>query len=107
MSRVHCRCRHCETRRVLKQHPDEYLIVPQCRVCGKRSFRVDGWMNRRNTRAMGCMCSGYSWAGNMTGAMHRRGSKRCWFRADGTQRSYGDDDYFIDPDQKVMEYEHG
>lgn len=58
-------------------------------------------------RTLGCMCSGYSWAGNMTGAMHRRGSLRCWYRADGTQRAYGDDDFFIDPDQTNMEYEHG
>jgi hypothetical protein len=64
-------------------------------------------MNKRNTRAMGCMCSGYSWAGNMSGAMHRKGSLRCWFRSDGTQRNYGDEDFFIDPDQQLMEYEHG
>lgn len=94
MARVHVRCRHCETRRVLRQHPDKYEVIPQCRVCGRRNFRVDAWMNKRNTRAMACMCSGYAWAGNMTGAMHRKGSKQCWYRADGSRREYGDADYF-------------
>jgi hypothetical protein len=70
-------------------------------------FRIDNWMQKRNTRITGCMCSGYSWAGNMSGAMHRRGSLRCWYRNDGTRREYGDDDFFIDPDQLVMDYEHG
>lgn len=121
MSRIHCRCRHCDTRRVLPKHPDEYKVIPQCRVCGKRTFkpkrakvavpifRVDGWMNRRTAmnRSLGCMCSGYKeWEGNITGAMHRKGSLRCWFRADGTQRTYGDSDYFIDPDIERMDYEH-
>jgi hypothetical protein len=43
------------------------------------------------------MCTGYAWAGNMTSAMHRKGSLRCWYRADGTKREDGDKDYFIDP----------
>ncbi len=75
------------------------LIVP--------TFFVDRWMQQRTkkNRAMGCMCSGYSWAGNMTGAMHRKGSLRCWYRADGEQRQYGDDDYFVDPDVERMDYE--
>jgi hypothetical protein len=63
-------------------------------VCGRRDFRPDAWMNKRNTRAMGCMCSGYAWAGNMSGALHRKGSKQCWYRADGTRREYGDADYY-------------
>lgn len=70
-------------------------------------FRVDGWMNRRTAlnRSLGCMCCGYSWAGNMTGAMHRRGSLRCWYRVDGSKREYGDDDYWIDPDIERFENE--
>lgn len=43
-------------------------------------------MTKRNTRAMGCMCSGYMWGGMMSGAMHRRGSLHCWYAADGTMR---------------------
>jgi hypothetical protein len=46
-------------------------------------------------RALGCMCSGYAWEGNMTGAMHRRGSLRCWYRSDGSRREYGDKDYYM------------
>lgn len=95
MARFHVRCRHCATRKVLRRHPENYLRVPQCGVCGRRSFRIDGWMMRRNTRAMGCMCAGYAWAGMMTGAMHRKGSKQCWYRADGSQREWGDTDYFM------------
>lgn len=66
-------------------------------------FRVDGWMNRRTAqnRAMGCMCSGYGWEGNMTGAMHRRGSKRCWYRSNGEQRSFGDADFYMEPEVEV------
>lgn len=118
MARFHCRCRHCRTRRVLKQHPTHYTIAPQCSVCGKRFFTfknklvgpifvVDKWMQQRTkkNRAMGCMCIGYKWEGNMTGAMHRRGSKQCWFRANGEPRAYGDEDYFMDPDIERMDYE--
>jgi hypothetical protein len=112
---VHCRCRHCDTRRVLPKHPSKYLIVPPCRVCGERYvftkngrfvkdgegvrepiFRVDGWMMRRSTRAMACMCPAYAWEGRMTGAMHRRGSLQCWYRADGSKREHGDVDYFME-----------
>lgn len=55
-------------------------------------------MNKRNTRLMGCMCPGYDWEGNMSGAMHRKGSLRCYYRADGTSREFGDADYYMDPD---------
>jgi hypothetical protein len=116
--RFHCRCRHCRTRRVLKQHPDTYTVVPQCRVCSRRyftrknklvvsTFVVDKWMQERTkkNRAMGCMCTGYKWPGMMTGAMHRRGSKQCWYRANGDQRAYGDADYFMDPDIERFDYE--
>ena len=94
MSRVHCRCRKCEARRVLKQQPALYEKQPKC-GCGARDWRPDAWMNKRNTRAMGCMCPGYAWAGNMSGAMHRRGSLRCYYRADGSAREWGDADYFM------------
>lgn len=96
MSRVHCRCRGCQARKVLKRLPETYDRQPKCWSCGARDWRPDPWMNRRNTRAMGCMCSGYAWAGMMTGAMHRRGSLRCYYRANGEPREYGDADYFID-----------
>lgn len=128
--RFHCRCRNCRTRRVLKQEPEKYTVVPQCRVCGLRYlikdsrgrlhkedsevtgvrvpvFVVDKWMQKRTkkNRAMGCMCTGYRWLGCMTGAMHRMGSKQCWYRANGEQRAYGDDDYFMDPDIERFDYE--
>lgn len=84
--RCHVRCRHCETRRCLKRKLSEYLRVPACEVCGKRDYRVDRWMNRRNTTRMTCTCAGYWFP-------HRQGSLFCWSRADGTQRYPGDPDF--------------
>jgi hypothetical protein len=86
MSRFHTRCRKCETRRVLPRHPEKYERQPQCRCCGARDFRVDAWMMKRDTRTIACTCSGY-WF------WHRRGSKYCWHRADGTSRVPGDPDF--------------
>ncbi|MGN6701479.1 MAG: hypothetical protein ACTHKB_00770 [Burkholderiaceae bacterium] len=94
MSRFHVRCRQCETRRVLPKHPEEYLRLPPCRHCGAKSYRVDKWMNRRNTLAMSCGCAGYIHLTGRPGWRHRQGSKYCWHRKDGTQRLPGDSDYF-------------
>src|SRR6185503_651664 len=87
MPRYHCRCRRCETRRVLAKHPDEYRRQPTC-ACGARDWRTDAWMNKRDTsaRGMGCTCNGYHFT-------HRRGSRYCWYRADGTDRMPGDPDF--------------
>lgn len=90
MARYHCRCRQCETRKVLAKHPDEFTRLPKCpkESCGARDWRTDAWMNQRDTglRGMGCACSGYHFP-------HRRGSKFCWYRQDGTQRMPGDADF--------------
>jgi hypothetical protein len=106
--RYFTRCRSCRTRRVLPRHPEAYAIVPQCRVCGKRYhefrngvrapiFFIDKERTERvkRNRANGCMCPGYAWGGNMSGAMHRRGSKQCWYRENGERREPGDADYFM------------
>ncbi|WP_321967038.1 hypothetical protein [Burkholderia cepacia] len=92
MAGFHVRCRKCEKRRVLRKHPDLYIkSPPQCESpgCDSRSYRVDKHMQERDTRAMGCFCSGY----NFGGIMHRRGSKYCWYRKDGTVRVPGDSDF--------------
>jgi len=94
MSRFHVRCMDCQARQVLRMRPDEYIRPRKCRACGKSRFRIDKWMQERNTRALGCMCIGYKWAGIMSGAMHRKGSKACWFRKDGTPRVPGDKDFY-------------
>lgn len=49
-------------------------------------------MNRRDTKAMSCDCAGYVHA---TGRVfpHRKGSKWCWYRANGTARVEGDPDF--------------
>ena len=87
---------------MLRKPPEQYVRPPRC-WCGARDWRPDPWMNKRNTRAMGCMCSGYAWGGMMTGAMHRRGALRCWFRANGERREYGDADYFMDSNEPYGE----
>lgn len=45
-------------------------------------------MNTRDTslKGAGCICSGY-WF------LHRRGSRFCWYRKDGSQRMPGDADF--------------
>jgi hypothetical protein len=77
---------------VLRVQPDLMTRLPKCASCGAADYRVDGWMNRRDTRAMSCDCAGYV---HLTGRIfpHRRGSPYCWFRKNGTQRQPGDDDF--------------
>lgn len=91
-TRWHVRCsgRACQRRRVLAKHPDDYKRPPACPACGGRRYTVDPWMMRRNTRLTGCLCAGY----NFGGAYHRRGSLKCWYRADGTAREPGDPDFY-------------
>lgn len=55
-------------------------------MCGKSNFRLDKWMLKRDTKKMGCCCPGYHF-------FHRRGSKYCWYRVDGTGRYPGDPDF--------------
>lgn len=52
------RCRHnaCRHRRTATVHPDEYQVVPACKVCGQRK----GWRVEKklyNKRGL-CNCSG-------------------------------------------------
>lgn len=91
MSRVHVRCGNskCRVRQVFPKSPSKYIRPRKCWSCGENRWTVDGWMNKRDTRAMGCTCLGYNWGG----AMHRKGSKFCWYRADGSTRAPGDPDF--------------
>ncbi|ORC44429.1 hypothetical protein B2G74_32975 [Burkholderia sp. A27] len=86
MTRYHVRCRHCATRRCLRKHPDHFARLPRCSVCSRRTYRLDRWMNRRNTTKSRCDCEGYWFP-------HRRGSLFCWYRSDGTGRFPGDTDF--------------
>lgn len=52
--KTHVRCRSCEARRTLARHPNHYQIVPACRYCGARSWRVVRWQKTRT-----CNCPGY------------------------------------------------
>jgi hypothetical protein len=61
-------------------------LLPACDVYGKRDYRADRWMSKRNTTRMTCTCAG-SWF------PHRHGSLFCWGRADGAQRYPGDPDF--------------
>ncbi|ORC47122.1 hypothetical protein B2G74_24405 [Burkholderia sp. A27] len=86
MTRYHVRCRQCATRRCLRKHPDQFARLPRCSVCGRRTYRLDRWMNRRDTTKTRCDCEGYWFP-------HRRGSLFCWHRSDGTGRFSGDTDF--------------
>lgn len=85
-------------RRVLPKHPDEYVRVPKCEGCGGIKYYVSHWMNRRDTKKMSCNCRGYVHhtrnPSTTVWEIHRRGSKYCWYRKDGTQRMPGDPDFF-------------
>lgn len=75
---------------MLPKAPAEYSApgkLPRC-SCGARDWRADKWMNNRPTGRDGarCDCSGYWFP-------HRRGSLYCWYRADGTDRLPGDEDF--------------
>jgi hypothetical protein len=87
MPRVHCRCRKCDARKVLKFKPEEYKVQPQCNICAARNFRIDKWMSERDTKTNACLCEGYPFK-------HRMGSLYCWKRKDGTDRYVGDPDFW-------------
>lgn len=36
---VRCKDARCRHRRVIKRHPDSYIVVPRCAICGQRK----GW----------------------------------------------------------------
>lgn len=93
MSRCHTRCRKCQARRVLARHPDLYDRPPKCGNCGAQDYRVDGWMNSRNTRAAACTCNGYVVMTRRPPWPHRIGSPYCWHRKDGSVREPGDPDF--------------
>jgi hypothetical protein len=95
MARFHCRCRKCDARKVLRFKPEEYKVQPQC-ICGRRDFRVDRYMQTRDTKTNACFCEGYPFK-------HRRSSLYCWFRRDGTGRYPGDPDFW---DRNMSQEEH-
>lgn len=82
---------------------DWYKRRPRCRGCGKfDTLRPDKWMNERDNRALKCLCDGYLVPAQFP---HRRGSKYCRYRKDGTRREFGDPDW---ADQQYdNEVDHG
>lgn len=101
--RYHVRCKKCEARQVFRVKPDEMYRwsvkqlafvnkQPVCESCGHNEYRLDTWMNSRDTRATACSCSGYM---HMTRREwpHRIGSPYCWYRKNGTMRMHGDADF--------------
>lgn len=99
MSRCHVRCRKtsCQTRRVLPMAPELMKRLPKCAGCGGTAYRIDYWMNGRDTKKMACTCNGYvpftRDPSSTVWTMHRKGSPYCWYRKDGTQRMPGDADF--------------
>jgi hypothetical protein len=95
MARFHCRCRKCDARKVLRFRPEEYEVQPQC-VCGERNFRIDKWMQNRDTKSCACFCGGYHFK-------HRMSSFFCFYRKDGTDRLPGDEDFW---DRNMTQEDH-
>lgn len=91
---VRCSRKSCQARKVLNKHPLDYKILPVCDNCGGTKFRIDWSRMRQDHKRDSCNCAGYQWSA--FGGVHRKGSKFCWFRKDGTQRMPGDAD-FNDP----------
>jgi hypothetical protein len=73
--------------------PDDYYRLPTCENCGAQDYRIDRWMNSRDTAASKCDCAGYVVMTHRAPWPHRIGSPYCWFRKDGTQRMPGDNDF--------------
>jgi hypothetical protein len=95
MPRFHCRCRKCDARKVLRFKPEEYTTQPQC-LCGSRNFRVDKYMQNRDTKTNACFCAGYHFK-------HRRASLYCLYRKDGSERLLGDVDFW---DRNMTQEDH-
>lgn len=94
---VRCSKESCRARHVFPKHPDEYIRPRKCDRCGGTRFRVV--RDRAKDRcATLCDCGGYQFVGPRTNgnAPHRKGSRFCWYRKDGTPRKPGDPD-FEDP----------
>jgi len=67
--RTPCRCKKCFTRKTLKRHPDNYIIIPAC-PCGSKEWYVDHWRIKNEWGIQGCECHGY-------GFPHRKTSGWC------------------------------
>lgn len=67
--RYRCRCRQCDGRRTLTKHPDFYVRLPRCIVCGGKDWRVDWYRTSRiEAKRTTCFCIGRAFP-------HRRGSE--------------------------------
>lgn len=99
MARYHVRCSRdkCRARDVFAKHPDDYRTPRKCACCGGTKFCIIKDIIKHSGH-IDCTCGGYRWGGNWTAnpPPHRRGSRFCWFRRNGTQRMPGDAD-FDDP----------
>lgn len=95
---VRCSREACKRRAVFSKHPDEYQRPRKCEGCGGTRFRVVPDMARDRGRHELCTCMGYLWGDDFTASRppHRRGSRFCYYRADGTLRMPSDPD-FEDP----------
>lgn len=59
MPHVRCSRNKCQTRRTLKKLPHEYVIVPKCRGCGGRKYRVDKYRRDVERQRKACTCPFY------------------------------------------------
>lgn len=81
--KTHTRCQQCRARRALPKHPDEYRILPKCRVCGHRGFTVDAYRMAGKDKTTTCHldCRHYP---------HRLGSSVCNLNKDGSYKEYAE-----------------
>jgi ribosomal protein L37E len=76
--KTHVRCRGCGRRKYLPKSPGEYLVQPECATCGERNWRRDAWKNHpANKQVCDQPCRHFP---------HRRGSAKCYYNADGTDK---------------------
>lgn len=104
MSRIYIRCSRetCRLRYTVKLEPLNF----KCRKCGNEKYRLDKTAMARDNAKMSCLCTGYKWGDDRTSkAPHRKGSRQCHYRKDGTQRFPGDPDYWFETLEEEEWYE--
>lgn len=85
---THCRCSHCNARRKLPKHPEEYRLQPKC-PCGARRWRMDSYRHRVELPQMRAKTGRYKVChADCYHHPHRIGFGDCKFSALGVYKEY-------------------
>lgn len=84
--RTPSRCNKCAHRQTFPMDPTLYEKPKFC-ICGGQ-YKADTYRIKTEHRRVMCKCSGYAWSIHNAG--HRKGSPKCYFNADGTERPVED-----------------